>query len=101
MWLHVAFDLPTTTSPQRKAASVFRNQLIRGGFSRSQFSIYVMYLPRKSYAPPIIARVTADVPPGGKVSVLELTDNQWATATRFCAEEVVPDPEAPQQLEIF
>lgn len=101
MWLHVAFDLPTLTAEQRKAASGFRDALTRRGFSRSQLSIYVMYVPRQTHAETIISHVLLAIPPGGKVCILRLTDHQWSQADRFCADEVQEDPEQPDQLEFF
>ena len=43
MWVMVFFDLPTETKRERKAASQFRKNLIKDGFSMFQFSIYMRH----------------------------------------------------------
>lgn len=41
MWLFVFFDLPVTTKKEMKAASLFRKNLEKDGFSMMQFSVYM------------------------------------------------------------
>ena len=44
MWLFVFFDLPVTTKKEMKAASLFRKNLEKDGFSMMQFSVYIRHL---------------------------------------------------------
>ena len=43
MWILVFFDLPTETKKERKAATLFRSNLIKDGFTMFQFSIYIRH----------------------------------------------------------
>lgn len=43
MWLFVFFDLPVTTKKEMKAASLFRKNLEKDGFSMMQFSVYIRH----------------------------------------------------------
>ena len=47
MWLMVFFDLPTDTKKERKAASLFRQNLLKDGFTMFQFSIYIRHCGSK------------------------------------------------------
>lgn len=40
MWLIAMFDLPVLTKPERKAATIFRNDLLDEGFEMVQLSVY-------------------------------------------------------------
>lgn len=101
VWLHVAFDLPRLTDFQRKEADDFRKELVTAGFSRTQYSIYVKYLPRREHVHSCMRFIERTAPRSGKVTVLELTDHQWAQARRIFNEPVEYDPDTPEQLEIF
>ena len=43
MWLFVFFDLPVTTKKEIKAATLFRKNLEKDGFSMMQFSVYIRH----------------------------------------------------------
>lgn len=101
VWLHVSFDLPTTTPEQKRNYRHFREFLMKSGFSMSQFSVYIRYLRRASEAGPVGAQITAEVPPGGRVVLLTLSDHCWAQALRFSNGEPVSGGEPPDQLELF
>lgn len=40
MWVLVLYDLPTETKKMRREAQVFRDKLIKDGFTLFQFSMY-------------------------------------------------------------
>jgi CRISPR-associated protein Cas2 len=101
VWLHVSFDLPTTTPKQKHDYRAFREFLLQEGFSMAQFSIYVRYVRRQADAAPVIRRITGKVPPGGDVVALVISDRTWAQATRFSVKPGDSGPGTPQQLELF
>ena len=43
----VFFDLPTDTKKERKAAALFRQNLLKDGFTMFQFSIYIRHCGSK------------------------------------------------------
>ena len=47
MWLMVFFDLPTDTKKEQKAAMLFRQNLLKDGFTMFQFSIYIRHCGSK------------------------------------------------------
>ncbi len=49
MWLVVFFDLPTETKRDRKNYSTFRKNLLKGGFTMFQFSIYTRHCLSKEH----------------------------------------------------
>ena len=57
MWLMVLFDLPVTSSKERKAAQTFRKFLLNNGFEMSQFSVYFRFCGTKEKTEPYITRI--------------------------------------------
>ena len=55
----VFFDLPTDTKKERKAATVFRQNLIKDGFTMFQFSIYIRHCGSKENMGVHIKRVSS------------------------------------------
>lgn len=101
MWCVVMFDLPVKTKSQRRHATGFRNLLLDLGFLRAQYSVYVMYLPRAAGAVPAIVTIRSQLPPGGEVRIVHVTDRQWSKGIRFSNGEAEPQEPEPQQLTIF
>jgi CRISPR-associated protein Cas2 len=101
VWNLVMFDLPVKTKPERTAATAFRNMLLDLGYERVQLSVYVRYLPLPSAGSPAIRRIKRNLPRGGLVRILNVSDHQWATAFRFANFEAVRPESTPQQLTIF
>jgi len=101
MWLFVFFDLPTETKKERKAASDFRKELIKDGFTMFQFSIYVRHCASRENADVHLRRVKNNLPEYGQVGCLTITDKQFAGIELFDAKKP-HEPNAPgQQLELF
>ena len=63
MWVLVFFDLPTETKKEKKAASLFRQQLVRDGFTMFQFSIYMRHCASRENSEVHIKRVKAILRP--------------------------------------
>lgn len=101
MWCVVMFDLPVKTKSQRREATQFRNLLLDEGFWMAQFSVYVRYSPTISGETRRVQTIRRNLPAGGQVRVLYITDREWSRALCFQNErEIGMDPE-PQQLTIF
>lgn len=101
MWILVFFDLPTETKKERKAATLFRSNLIKDGFTMFQFSIYIRHCASRENMEVHMKRVERFVPGSGKVGVLGITDKQFGDIKLFFGQKP-QKPNAPgQQLELF
>lgn len=101
MWVLVFFDLPTDTKKERKAAALFRKELIRDGFIMFQFSIYMRHCPSAENADVHIKRVKSLLPPYGQVGILSITDKQFGSMELFCEKKSREVPSEGIQLELF
>ncbi|WP_088323368.1 CRISPR-associated endonuclease Cas2 [Polaribacter tangerinus] len=101
MWVLVLFDLPTETKKERKAANLFRKNLIKDGFGMFQFSIYLRHCPSRENAKVHTKRVKANLPKHGKVCILEITDKQFGSMELFHGVKEVNLPQPSQQLQLF
>ncbi len=101
MWSLVMFDLPVKTKNERSRATRFREFLLDMGYQRAQFSVYVRFSPSVSSIIPTVSKIKKNVPNGGEVRIVTITDHQWATALRFSNAQEVKSDEAPGQLAIF
>ncbi|WP_369408570.1 MULTISPECIES: CRISPR-associated endonuclease Cas2 [Corynebacterium] len=101
MWCVVMFDLPVKTKNQRREANRFRNRLFDLGFCRAQFSVYVQYFPLAARLSTIVKQVKCELPAGGEVRILSVTDQQWAKAIRFSSHKEQAVEKIPSQLTIF
>lgn len=101
MWCLVLFDLPVETQAQRRDAAHFRKLLLDNGYSMIQFSVYGKYSPTVKSNLTIENFLRQNLPAEGEVTILHLTDTQWAKAVRFSSGKRIEQPEAPEQLVIF
>lgn len=83
MWLFVFFDLPVTTKKEMKAASLFRKNLEKEGFSMMQFSVYIRHCASRESLDVHVKRVKSLLPETGKVSLLSVTDKQYGDIYNF------------------
>ncbi len=101
MWVLVFFDLPTETRKDRKAATLFRKNLLDDGFSMFQFSIYLRFCASRENAAVHIKRTKRRLPKQGKVCIMQITDKQFGMIELFHGQkETVPETPS-QQLELF
>ncbi len=101
MWVMVLFDLPTNTRAERKAASDFRQKLMKDGFGMFQFSIYIRHCHSRENAEVHKQRVRRALPRKGKVAVFHITDKQFSMIEMFQGKANI-EPEKPmRQLELF
>lgn len=101
MWVIALFDLPVATKDDRKRYAAFRKRLIKGGFARMQFSVYVRHAASRENAEVHMARVERAVPENGEVRVMTITDKQFERMRVFWGKSRrSPEPPAAQ-LELF
>ena len=101
MWLFVMFDLPVGTATERRQATGFRNHLLDLGFEMSQFSVYLKYCASTEKAAAAGEQVRQQLPPGGKVDILMITDRQFANMKRYYARRQQKSGLQPNQLHLF
>ncbi|MDX1944325.1 MAG: CRISPR-associated endonuclease Cas2 [Pirellulaceae bacterium] len=101
MWVVAMFDLPVDTKPARKAYAQFRKGLLKDGFTRMQYSVYVRHCASEENATVHMLRVEKMVPPDGEVRILTLTDKQFERMRIFWGKMRKAAASPPQQLELF
>ena len=101
MWVLTMFDLPVTTKPARKRYTAFRKFLLKSGFRKLQYSVYLRYAPSRENAEVHIRRVEQNVPPDGEVRILAVTEKQLRSMRIFRGKTRVSSERPPEQLELF
>ncbi len=101
MWLAVMFDLPVDTKKARRAYTQFRNGLIKDGFTRMQYSVYIRHCASQENADVHIQRVQHMVPDDGEVRIITFTDKQFERMRVFWGKRRKPPERMPLQLELF
>ena len=101
MWCVVMFDLPVGTKKQRSEANRVRNHLFDLDFCRAQFSVYVQYLPLGVRLHILAKSIKTELPHGGDVRILAVTDTQWSKTIRYSNTSEAKPEETPSQLVIF
>ena len=101
MWVVAMFDLPVDTMAARREYARFRKSLLKDGFTRMQYSVYVRHSASEENAAVHIARVERAVPPDGEVRVLTITDKQFERMRTYWGKMRKAAPSPPLQLEFF
>ena len=101
VWSLVMFDLPVKTKPERRAATDFRHLLLDEGYQMAQLSVYMRFSPTVHSILPCIRRIKNNLPAGGEVRIITITDRQWATAIRYSNGFTDAKEKEPLQLTIF
>ncbi len=101
MWVLAMFDLPVDTKAARRAYTHFRKALLRDGFTRLQFSVYVRHCASKENADVHYERVRRALPDDGEVRIISITDKQFERMSVFWGKRRKPPELPPQQLEFF
>lgn len=78
MRMILMFDMPTETVEERKAYRKFRKFLLSEGFIMHQFSIYSKLLLNNSANKAMIDRLQANNPKKGSITLLTVTEKQFA-----------------------
>lgn len=77
MRLLCMFDLPVETGEERRAYRIFRNNLIKEGFTMLQYSVYMRTCPNREYAHALEKRLKKKVPAEGNIRLLTITEKQY------------------------
>ena len=101
MWIIVLFDLPTNTAAERKRAAMFRKELIKEGYYMLQYSVYIRNCSSRENMQVHTRRLKGFLPPEGQITMMTLTDKQYADIINYFGKREDPLPPAPQQLEMF
>ncbi len=101
MWLVVMFDLPVDTKKARRDYARFRKGLLKDGFVKMQYSVYIRHCASEENAVVHVARVDRMVPDDGEVRVLTITDKQFERMRVFWGKKRKPPEKPPAQLELF
>lgn len=101
MWLFVMFDLPVTSSKDRRNYTFFRRTLLKSGFSRLQFSIYARYFSCEDASQTKRKQIQAHLPPNGQVRLLAVTDHQFGKMQVFFGKNLTSTEKPPDQLLLF
>jgi CRISPR-associated protein Cas2 len=101
MWVLTMFDLPTDTKAARRSYTLFRKALLKDGFNRMQFSVYVRHCPSEENAAVHVMRVERAIPENGEVRILVFTDKQFERMRIFWGKRRKTPAPAPPQLELF
>lgn len=100
MWMVVMFDLPTMTKEQRHAHTGFRNYLLKQGFLRCQFSVYMRVMSGKEAVKTLQRKIRDNRPRKGKITIIAITDKQYENIVTF--EDYIERREKnPEQLHLF
>ncbi|MCW5766304.1 MAG: CRISPR-associated endonuclease Cas2 [Phycisphaeraceae bacterium] len=101
MWVVAMFDLPVDDKAARKRYARFRKALVRDGFRRMQFSVYIRDCPSRENAEVHSQRVAQAVPEDGEVRTLMITDKQFERMRVFWGKSRRPAEEPAPQLSLF
>lgn len=100
MWAIVLFDIPVRTSKQRKKATLFRKRLLEEGFIMMQYSVYTRYFGNHQQLETMHQKLSADIPAGGKVDIIAITDKQYENIKSYHSAERQKKSN-PDQLTLF
>lgn len=101
MWLVAMFDLPVLTKVERRAATQFRNMLLKRGFMMLQLSVYARFCASEEASNIHRKYVSLALPPKGEVRLIAITDRQFAKMeVYFGKKRREPEPE-PEQILLF
>ena len=98
MWLMVFFDLPVKTKPERKAATGFRNFLLKDGYIMLQFSVYARLCRGKGGVEKHLERLTSNLPPKGGIRALQVTDRQYSRMKLLLGRRKIEEKLGHEQL---
>lgn len=78
MRMILMFDMPTETADERKAYRKFRKFLLSEGFIMHQFSVYSKLLLNNTANTAMVGRLQSNNPKKGTISLLTVTEKQFA-----------------------
>lgn len=90
MRLMIMFDLPMSSSEERRNYRRFRKNLINEGFLMMQYSVYVRVCPTRKAASALEQRISGITPKDGLVQSIIVTEAQYQ-AMHFISGEMKED----------
>ncbi len=91
MRMIVFFDLPVTTSKDRKAAAKFRDFLLKDGYHMMQFSVYTRVCNGTDAVEKHEARLNLNLPSRGSIRLLTITEKQFESMHILLGEKTFDD----------
>lgn len=102
MRIMVFFDLPVKTKPQRRAATQFRNFLLKDGYHMVQYSVYARICNGADSVETHKARLSSHLPRKGAVRMMVVTERQFNAIDILVGAPTVYDkPQSEAQLMEF
>ena len=101
MWLFVFFDLPTKTKPERRAATRFRNFLLKDGYMMIQFSVYARICNGKDRIDKHMQRLQSVLPKKGAIRAMQITDKQYERTKILVGTKKNNEETKTEQLVLF
>lgn len=102
MRMIVFFDLPVKEKAEQKAASKFRNFLIKDGYLMVQFSVYSRVCAGYDAVKTHEMRLKRNLPPNGSVRLLTITEKQYESMSILLGEYKQSDlPVSYEQLTLL
>lgn len=95
------FDLPVTTTAERKEYTVFRKFLIKSGFLMLQESIYCKIAQNSTMADSIVDNIRKNKPSSGLVQVLKITEKQYSKMEYIVGENKTDTLNSDERLVIL
>ncbi len=101
MRLIVMFDLPVKTRKQAKAATAFRNFLLKDGYYMVQYSVYVRICNGEDSVVNHRNRIKLAIPPQGSIRLLTVTEKQYENIDILLGKKEKQDKNANYELISF
>lgn len=102
MRMIVFFDLPVKEKAEQKAASKFRNFLLKDGYLMVQFSVYSRVCAGYDAVRTHEMRLKRNLPPNGSVRLLTITEKQYESMSILLGEYKQSDlPVSYEQLTLL
>lgn len=102
MRILVFFDLPVVTAKERKAATKFRNFLVKDGYHMIQWSVYSRICNGTDSIAMHKSRLNQNLPEKGSIRMLTLTEKQYESIEVLLGQKTFDDTsESTELINIF
>lgn len=101
MRILVLFDMPVSSSAERKTYIHFRKFLIRNGFVMMQESVYSKIVPNVSVAKAVMNKVRREGTGKGLIQMMMITEKQYAQIELVAGEKQEEIVESDERLVIL
>lgn len=98
MRMVVFFDLPVVTAKERKAATKFRNFLLKDGYHMMQWSVYTRICNGMDAIAMHEQRLRQNLPQKGSIRLLKLTEKQFESMDVLLGTKTFQDDSEPTEL---